>query len=162
MLLSISLLLFPFVHTFKTLRVCSSNEVGLQVVDLPLWVHQVLLVLSLDLDHFHDHTVYHIHRLSIFFILVFVLWLDLVSLLLLETLQRLVLKLLSKVVLVSYSLLLRVIVFLKPWRLSPIILLNSVRLFVTEELRVRNRSITLSSHLRRLFMRLRVQHRYLA
>ena len=58
---AMSLLLLAFIHAFKALRVCSANEVGLQIINLALWVHQVLLVFSLDLDHFHDDTIYHVH-----------------------------------------------------------------------------------------------------
>ena len=58
---AMSLLLFAFIHAFKALRVCSADEVGLQIVYLALWVHQILLVFSLDLDHFHDDAIYHVH-----------------------------------------------------------------------------------------------------
>ena len=47
-------------HLFQPLRIGRANEVGLHVVDAPLRIHQVLVVLALDLDHAHHHTVDHV------------------------------------------------------------------------------------------------------
>ena len=51
-------------HFLEALRVCGANEVCLHVIDTALWIHQVLIVLALDLDHAHDHAVDHVDRLA--------------------------------------------------------------------------------------------------
>lgn len=53
-------------HFFEPLCVRRSNEVGLHIVNSPLRVHQVLVLLSFNLDHAHDHTVDHVDRLTFF------------------------------------------------------------------------------------------------
>ena len=63
------LLLLRFLHVsahfFKTLRVSSADEICLHIVNPALWVHQVLVVLALDLNHAHDYTVYHVYGLTL-------------------------------------------------------------------------------------------------
>lgn len=51
-------------HFLEALRVGCADEVRLHVVNAPLGVHQILVVLTLDLDHSHHHSVDHINRLS--------------------------------------------------------------------------------------------------
>jgi len=66
---SLFLRVFPFLsffsfvritHLLEPLSVGSSDEVGLHVVDAPLWVHQVLVVFTLDLNHPHNDSVDHV------------------------------------------------------------------------------------------------------
>ena len=52
-------------HFFKTLRVCSADEICLHIVNSALWVHQVLVVLAFNLNHAHDHAVYHVYGLAL-------------------------------------------------------------------------------------------------
>ena len=51
-------------HFLEALSVCSANEVCLHIVNAALWIHQVLIVLTLYLDHAHDHAVDHVDRLA--------------------------------------------------------------------------------------------------
>ena len=53
-------------HFFEPLCVRRSNKVGLHIVNSPLWVHQVLVLFSFNLDHAHDDTVNHVDRLTFF------------------------------------------------------------------------------------------------
>ena len=55
-------------HLFEPLRIGGANEVGLHIVDAPLWVHQVLVVLAFDLDHSHDDTIDHVNGLAFVFL----------------------------------------------------------------------------------------------
>ena len=48
-------------HLFQPLRVGRPDEVSLHVVNAALRVHQVLILLPLDLDHAHDYAVNHVH-----------------------------------------------------------------------------------------------------
>ena len=52
-------------HLFKALRVSSADEIGLHVVNPALWVHQILVVLALDLNHAHHHAIYHVYGLAL-------------------------------------------------------------------------------------------------
>ena len=52
-------------HFFEALSVGSADEVRLHVINAALRVHQVLIVLSFDLDHAHYNAVNHVHRLSL-------------------------------------------------------------------------------------------------
>ena len=52
-------------HLFKALRVGSADEIGLHVVNPALWVHQILVVLALDLNHAHHHAIYHVYGLAL-------------------------------------------------------------------------------------------------
>ena len=52
-------------HLLQTGRIRRSNEVSLHVVYATLWVHQVLIFLTLNLDHSHDHPIDHVDRLSL-------------------------------------------------------------------------------------------------
>jgi hypothetical protein len=52
---------------FESLRVGSADEVGVHVENPPLGVHQVLLLLPLDLDQPHHNAVNHVHGLSLAF-----------------------------------------------------------------------------------------------
>ena len=63
----LGLLLAVGAHLFQSLCVCSADEVGLHVINATLWVHQVLVVFSFDLNHAHDHTVDHVDRLTLVF-----------------------------------------------------------------------------------------------
>lgn len=57
-------------HLFQPLRIRRPNEVRLHVINPPLRVHQVLVILPLNLYHAHDHAINHVDRLS-FIILTF-------------------------------------------------------------------------------------------
>ena len=63
-----SLLILTFLlvctHLFQTLRVSHSDIVSLHVIDPSIRVHQVLVVLALDLNHAHHHTIDHVNRLA--------------------------------------------------------------------------------------------------
>jgi len=52
-------------HLFKTLRVCRPNEVRLHVINAALWVHQILVVLPLNLNHAHDDAIDHVNGLAL-------------------------------------------------------------------------------------------------
>ena len=51
-------------HFLEALSVCSANEVCLHIVNAALWIHQVLIVLALYLDHTHDYAVDHVDRFA--------------------------------------------------------------------------------------------------
>ena len=59
-LLVILLVLHLFVHLVKALGVSCADEVSLHVVDAAIGVHQVLVILALDLDDFHDDSIDHV------------------------------------------------------------------------------------------------------
>ena len=59
-------LILTLSHLFKSLRVCRSNEVCCHVVDSPLGIHQVLIVLTFDLNHSHHNTVNHVDWFALF------------------------------------------------------------------------------------------------
>lgn len=59
------MLLLLLVKLLDALRVGSSDEVCLHVVNFALRVHEVLLVLALDLDHAHDHAINHVDGLAL-------------------------------------------------------------------------------------------------
>ena len=73
-------------HFFKTLGISRAYEVCLHVVDSALRVHQVLLVLTFNLDHSHDYSVNHVDGFTLFFFLltVYILLVVLLSELVLE------------------------------------------------------------------------------
>lgn len=54
-------------HFFEALCVRRADKVRLHVVNSPLWVHEVLIVLSFDLYHAHNYTVDHVNGLSLIF-----------------------------------------------------------------------------------------------
>ena len=54
-------------HFFESLSVCGTDEVGLHVVNSALRVHQVLVVLSFDLNHAHDNAIDHVDGLTFIF-----------------------------------------------------------------------------------------------
>ena len=83
---TISFLSLIIIHFLETLSVGSSDEVCLHVVDPSLRIHQILLLLTFNLYHPHDNTIYHVDRLSFFitfsfFFSIFTLILDVVLLL---------------------------------------------------------------------------------
>lgn len=51
-------------HLFQPLCVRCADEVRLHVVDAALGVHEVLVILALDLDHAHHDAVDHVDRLA--------------------------------------------------------------------------------------------------
>lgn len=65
------LLSLAFVHFLESLGIGRAYEVGLHVIDPALGVHQVLLLLSLDLDHPHDHPIDHVDGLPLLISLLF-------------------------------------------------------------------------------------------
>jgi hypothetical protein len=48
-------------HFFKALGISRANEVCLHVINPALWIHQVLLVFTFDLNHPHHDTINHVH-----------------------------------------------------------------------------------------------------
>ena len=62
-------------HFFKTLGISRAYEVCLHVVDSALRVHQVLLVLTFNLDHSHHNSVNHVDGLPLFLFLLTVYFL---------------------------------------------------------------------------------------
>ena len=65
-------------HFFETLRICGADKRRLHVVNAALWVHQVLVIFPLDLDHPHHYSVDHVDRLA-FIIVTFGIFLILLS-----------------------------------------------------------------------------------
>lgn len=66
-------------HLFELIGVRCANEVALHVVDVAVRVHQVLLVLSLNLDPSHHYVVLDINALFLFlvsrtFLLIVAIW----------------------------------------------------------------------------------------
>lgn len=59
-LLAIVVLLHLF-QLLQALSVRSSNKVSLHIKNTAIWVHKVLLLLALDLDHSHHHAINHIN-----------------------------------------------------------------------------------------------------
>lgn len=55
-------------HLFELIGVRCANEVALHVVDVAVGVHQVLLLLSLDLDPAHHHVILDINALFLFLV----------------------------------------------------------------------------------------------
>ena len=55
-------------HLFEALCVSCANEVGLHIVDASLWVHQILVILTFNLDHTHDYSVDHVDRFTLIFL----------------------------------------------------------------------------------------------
>lgn len=53
-------------NLFQLVGVGGADEVALHIVDVAIGVHQVLLVLSLDLDSSHYHVVLYVHALFLF------------------------------------------------------------------------------------------------
>jgi hypothetical protein len=51
-------------HFFQTLGVRRANEISLHVIDASLRIHQVLIFFSFNLDHSHNDSINHIHRLA--------------------------------------------------------------------------------------------------
>ena len=76
LLLLVDVVLF---HLFELIGIGCANEVALHVIYVALGVHQVLLVLPLDLDPAHHHVVLDIHALFLLLVtrtllLIVVLW----------------------------------------------------------------------------------------
>ena len=65
LLLVINVNICVLVEVFDSLSVGSTDEVCLHVIYLAFRVHQVLLLLTLNLDHSHYHAVDHVHRFSL-------------------------------------------------------------------------------------------------
>ena len=75
-LLLVDVVLF---HLFELIGIGCADEVALHVIYVALGVHQVLLVLALDLDPAHHHVVLDIHALFLLLVtrtllLIVVLW----------------------------------------------------------------------------------------
>jgi len=51
-------------HFFQPLGVRRANEISLHVIDASLRIHQVLIFFSFNLDHSHNDSINHIHRLA--------------------------------------------------------------------------------------------------
>lgn len=51
-------------HFFQPLGVCCANEISLHIIDASLRIHQVLIFFSFNLDHPHNDSINHIHRLA--------------------------------------------------------------------------------------------------
>lgn len=45
-----------------------ADKVGLHVIDAALRIHQVLLVFAFNLNHTHNHPVYHVNGLTFLFV----------------------------------------------------------------------------------------------
>lgn len=104
-LLLIDVVLF---HLFELIGIRCADEVALHVVYVAFRVHQVLLVLSLDLDSSHHHVVLDVNALFLFLVssallLVVVLWKE-------SLLQSMVLLRIGIHIIVKYLLLLRLLV----------------------------------------------------
>lgn len=65
-LLGLGLIICVFAHFFEALGVGGADEVGLHVVDPALGIHEVLILLALNLDHAHDDAINHVNRLALF------------------------------------------------------------------------------------------------
>ena len=75
-LLLVDVVLF---HLFELIGIGCADKVALHVIYVALGVHQVLLVLPLDLDPAHHHVVLDIHALFLLLVartllLIVVLW----------------------------------------------------------------------------------------
>ena len=100
-LLVILLFTLAFSHLFESLSVCSANEVGLHIVDSPLRVHQVLIILTFNLNHPHNNSVNHIYWFAFFFTfqsLIFILFA--INFLVLDVIVIIILRLTVHIILV--------------------------------------------------------------
>lgn len=55
-------------HLFELIGVSCADEVALHVVDVAIRVHQILLVLSLNLNSAHHHVIFDIYALFLFLV----------------------------------------------------------------------------------------------
>ena len=47
-------------HLIQSLCICGADKVGLHVVDATIGVHEVLIVLPLNLDDLHNNAINHV------------------------------------------------------------------------------------------------------
>lgn len=60
-----SLISSCFDHFTETVCVCGADKISLHVIDASLWVHQILTVFTLNLDHSHHNSIDHINRVAL-------------------------------------------------------------------------------------------------
>jgi hypothetical protein len=53
-------------HFFEFISISGANEIALHIIDVSIGVHQILLVLSLDLDAAHYHVIFDVNALFFF------------------------------------------------------------------------------------------------
>jgi len=58
-------LLHLILHFIEALCVGSTDEVGLHVINPTIWIHQVLIIFTLDLDNLHHDSIDHVDRLAL-------------------------------------------------------------------------------------------------